>query len=188
MQLWWRLNVEQEGERSAYSACARATASVERNDFAIILVAHLKQSSASVHGGSGELDTGSQSVSNRLRLLELPEDVLGMVERAEITEGHARAILAVPDHDGRRKLARQIVRQGLSVRAAEKAARWAGARQKPRRAVKVDPALADRVRTRLAELTGHEARVASGRVEIPFADETELAELAEALDRLAVSD
>src|SRR2546423_6186652 len=85
------------------------------------------------------------SVSNRLRLLELSDDVLGMVERGELTEGHARAVLAVPDQEGRRRLARQIVRRGLSVRAAERAARWAGARQK-RRAPRtpLDPALAAR--------------------------------------------
>ena len=73
------------------------------------------------------------TVSNRLRLLELPDDVLGMVERGELTEGHARAVLAVPDHDGRRRLARQIVGAGMSVRAAERAARWAGAKTKPRK-------------------------------------------------------
>ena len=73
------------------------------------------------------------TVSNRLRLLELPDDVLGLVERGELTEGHARAVLAVPDQDGRRRLARQIVRRGMSVRAAERAARWAGAKTKPRK-------------------------------------------------------
>ena len=67
------------------------------------------------------------SVSNRIRLLELPDDVLGMVERGQLTEGHARAVLAVPDHEGRRRLAREIVRRGLSVRAAEQRAKWAGA-------------------------------------------------------------
>jgi ParB family chromosome partitioning protein len=36
------------------------------------------------------------SVSNRLRLLELPEEVLWMLARGEITEGHGRAVLAVP--------------------------------------------------------------------------------------------
>ena len=65
------------------------------------------------------------AVSNRVRLLELPEDVLAMLERRQLTEGHARAVLAVPDHDGRRKLARDIVRKGMSVRDAERAARWA---------------------------------------------------------------
>ena len=72
------------------------------------------------------------SVSNRIRLLDLPDDVLGMLERGQLTEGHARAVLAVPDHEGRRRLAREIVQKGLSVRAAEQRAKWAGAKQKPR--------------------------------------------------------
>jgi ParB family chromosome partitioning protein len=123
------------------------------------------------------------TVSNRLRLLELPDDVLSLVERGELSEGHARAVLAVPDNDGRRRLARQIIRRGLSVRAAERAARWAGARTKPRKLPAVDPALAERVRKAAERLTGFPARVGSGRLEIGFADETELAELAEALER-----
>jgi len=125
------------------------------------------------------------TVSNRLRLLELPDDVLGLVERGDLTEGHARAVLAVPDHDGRRRLARQIVRRGMSVRAAERAARWAGARTKPRKVPKFDPALLERVRTAAERLTGFHARVVSGRLEIAFTDETELAELVEALERAA---
>jgi ParB family chromosome partitioning protein len=126
------------------------------------------------------------SVSNRIRLLELPDDVLGMVERGQLSEGHARAVLAVPDHEGRRRLAREVVRRGLSVRAAEQRAKWAGARQRPRaRSRPVDPALAERVRLALAQLTGVQARVASGRVELPFADEHDLAELAEALETAA---
>ena len=126
------------------------------------------------------------TVSNRLRLLELPDDVLGLVERGELTEGHARAVLAVPDQDGRRRLARQIVRRGMSVRAAERSARWAGAKTKPRKVLRVDPALADRVRKAAERLTGFPARISSGRLEIAFTDETELAELAEALERAAV--
>ena len=123
------------------------------------------------------------SVSNRVRLLDLPDDVLGMLERGQLTEGHARAVLAVPDHEGRRRLAREIVPKGLSVRAAEQRAKWAGAKQKPRvRAASVDPALAARVRDAFERLTGFHAKVGSGRIELPFADEHELAELAEALE------
>ena len=125
------------------------------------------------------------TVSNRLRLLELPDDVLGLVERGELTEGHARAVLAVPDHDGRKRLARQIVRRGMSVRAAERAARWAGAKTKPRKVPKVDPALAERARKAAERLTGFPARIVSGRLEIAFSDETELAELTEALEHVA---
>jgi ParB family chromosome partitioning protein len=124
------------------------------------------------------------AVSNRMRLLELPEDVLAMLERGELTEGHARAVLAVPGHEERRRLARDIVRRGLSVRDAERAARWAGARRKPRRArAPMDPVLADRVRTAAERLTGRPVKLASNRLEIFFADEVELAELAEVLER-----
>jgi len=126
------------------------------------------------------------SVSNRLRLLELPDEVLWMLVRGELTEGHARAVLAVPDSEERLRLARRIVRSGLSVRAAERAAQNAGAKTKRRRATAtVDPALASRVETAGTRATGMAAKVASGRLEIPFADETELEELAEALERFA---
>jgi ParB family transcriptional regulator, chromosome partitioning protein len=124
------------------------------------------------------------SVSNRIRLLDLPDDVLGMLERGELSEGHARAVLAVPDQDGRRRLAREIVKSGMSVRAAEGKARWAGAKQKPRRkGAPVDPALAARVRAAAERLTGLPVRLVRGRLEVHFADEHELAELAESLER-----
>jgi len=126
------------------------------------------------------------SVSNRLRLLELPDDVLAMVERGELTEGHARAVLAVPDQEGRRRLARQIVRRGLTVRAAERAARWAGARQKPRaRTAPLDPALAARARDALRALTGFDSRVRGATLELDFQDEHGLRELVEALEAAA---
>ncbi len=122
------------------------------------------------------------TVSNRVRLLELPDDVLGLVERGQLSEGHARAVLAVPGNEERRALARRIVRQGMSVRAAERAARWAGARTKPRRKQPVDPALAERAREALRRLTGADAKVTAGRVELYFESELELEELVEALE------
>jgi ParB family chromosome partitioning protein len=124
------------------------------------------------------------AVSNRVRLLELPEDVLSMIGRNELTEGHARAVLAVPDNDGRRKLARRIVREGLSVRAAERAARWAGARTKERKASSVDPVVAARIKDALKTLTGFDAKVGTAGVQLPLDGEVQLEELAEALERL----
>jgi ParB family chromosome partitioning protein len=124
------------------------------------------------------------AISNKLRLLELPDDVLAMVERGELSEGHARAVLAVPDQGERRRFARRIVAQGMSVRAAERAARWAGARTRPRTKTPVDPALAARVKQGLERLTGLEARVGVGRIELAYDDEHDLEALAEALERL----
>jgi ParB family transcriptional regulator, chromosome partitioning protein len=127
------------------------------------------------------------AVSNTIRLLELPEDVLGMVERRQLSEGHARAILAVPGQEGRRRLARAVVQKGLSVRATERAARWAGAKTKPRRqqTARLDPDLVARAKTAADRITGFSSKISRGKLEIAFADETELAELVEALETAA---
>jgi ParB family chromosome partitioning protein len=125
------------------------------------------------------------AVSNRLRLLELPEEVLWMVARGELTEGHARAVLALPDHDARKKLAKRIVRDGMSVRAAEKAAQEGGAARRPRAAAaQVDPALAERARGAAERLTGLPTRVSAGKLEIHFGEELRLEELVEVLEGL----
>jgi ParB family transcriptional regulator, chromosome partitioning protein len=124
------------------------------------------------------------TISNRVRLLELPDDVLAMVERRELSEGHARAVLAVPDHDGRRRLARRIVAEGLSVRAAERAARWAGARTKERQKSNVDPEVACRIKEAFRLVTGFEAKVGRAGVHVAIDNAVQLEELAEALERL----
>ena len=125
------------------------------------------------------------SVSNRLRLLELPEDVLWMLARGDLTEGHARAILSLPDDDARRRLARRISKEGMTVRGAERAAQNGGAKRRPRRTAAIDPELATRAAAAAERLTGMKARVTSNTLEIRFDDETALAELAEALEAVA---
>jgi ParB family chromosome partitioning protein len=122
------------------------------------------------------------AVSNRLRLLELPEEVLWMLARGDLTEGHARAVLSLPDDDARCRLARRVVKEGMTVRSAERAAQNGGARRRPRRAAAVDRVLADRVRSAAERLTGLPSRVTGGMLQIRFDDETRLAELAEALE------
>ena len=73
-----------------------------------------------------------------------------------------------------------------SVGSGVGAARWAGARTRPRRAsgAPVDPALADRARVALGRVTGADVRVAAGRLEIAFDDEIRLEEIVEALERV----
>ena len=122
------------------------------------------------------------AVSNRLRLLELPEEVLWMLARGDMSEGHARAVLSLPDDDARRRLARRIVKEGLTVRAAERAAQEGGARRRPRRVAAFDPALVDRARAVSERVTGMPGRVSAGMLQIRFGDEKGLAELVEALE------
>jgi ParB family chromosome partitioning protein len=128
------------------------------------------------------------TVSNRVRLLELPDDVLGMVERGQLSEGHARAVLSIPDREGRRALARRILREGLSVRAAERAAKFSGARTRAKASrTAVDPVLAGRIREAVHRLTGIKARVGAKAVELPYDGDVQLEELAETLEALSES-
>ena len=69
-------------------------------------------------------------VSNVLRLLELPDDVLDLIADGGLSEGHGRAILQVDGADGRRALARRAAAAGLSVRQTEALARRAGSGRK----------------------------------------------------------
>ena len=124
------------------------------------------------------------AVSNRLRLLELPEEVLWMVARGELSEGHARAVLALPDHDARKRLAKRIVKEGMSVRGAERAAQEGGAARRPRGSANVDPAMAERARAAAEHVTGFPARVSAGKLEIHFGNEVKLEELVETLEAL----
>jgi ParB family chromosome partitioning protein len=59
------------------------------------------------------------SVTNTLRLLQLPPTVQRLVRDRSLTMGHARALLGTPDRALQEKLAQRIVAEGLSVRAVE---------------------------------------------------------------------
>ena len=57
------------------------------------------------------------AVSNLLRLLDLPDEVLELLAEGELTEGHGRALLMASDHADRRRLARAAAVEGWTVRA-----------------------------------------------------------------------
>jgi ParB family chromosome partitioning protein len=66
------------------------------------------------------------AVSNLIRLLDLPDESLELVEAGELTEGHGRALLLAEDHSDRRTLARAAVDGAWSVRELEARARATG--------------------------------------------------------------
>src|ERR1019366_1741228 len=56
------------------------------------------------------------AVSNLMRLLDLPDETIELLEEGALSEGHGRALLLAEDHAARRRLARDAVREGWSVR------------------------------------------------------------------------
>ena len=82
------------------------------------------------------------AVSNLLRLLDLPDEVLELLAAGHLTEGHGRALLTAPDHDARRRLARAAVQEGWTVRQTEARARGGsrrGGSRSPDRPVPAPP-------------------------------------------------
>jgi len=73
------------------------------------------------------------AISNLIRLLELPEEALELIERGALTEGHGRALLLCKDHAKRRSLALEARDGGWSVRETERRAREAEGQPEPER-------------------------------------------------------
>ena len=133
------------------------------------------------------------AISNLIRLLDLPDDALALVETGELTEGHGRALLARRDHDDRRRLAREAVAGDWTVRETERRARQAehggdgtAARREP---VVLHPDFVDALGAAEDALTaalGREVRVRRHgeegcRVELDVGSPREAIELAERL-------
>ena len=81
------------------------------------------------------------AVSNLIRLLDLPDEALELLERGDLTEGHGRALLLAEDHADRRVLARAAVDGRWSVRELESRARGAGTPRPIRRRSRTGTAL-----------------------------------------------
>ena len=71
------------------------------------------------------------AISNLIRLLDLPEEALELIERTELTEGHGRALLLCKDHGTRRSLALEARDGAWSVRETESRAREAEGQPEP---------------------------------------------------------
>jgi ParB family chromosome partitioning protein len=129
------------------------------------------------------------AVSNLLRLLDLPDLVLMLLEDGSLSEGHGRALLMAPDHDARRRLAREAAAKGWSVRHTEDRARAANGRNEEgtnRRTTRVahpdQVEAAERLGEAFGRALGAEVRVtpkASGyRVQLAFDSFEEALEVA----------
>ncbi len=68
---------------------------------------------------AGRLGLDRSTVSNLIRLLELPDEILSAVRDSEITPGHARALLGLPDPESQCAACRRIITENLSVRQTE---------------------------------------------------------------------
>ncbi len=138
---------------------------------------------------------GRVAVSNLIRLLDLPDEVLDLLTQAVLSEGHGRAILTCRDQVERRRLAREASAEGWSVRETERRAKAADAgegRAGVRVPVAIHPDLAEALAAAEDALTaalGREVKVrprrGSYRVELDLTEPQEGVALAERILRRA---
>ena len=82
---------------------------------------------------AARLGRSRPAVTNALRLLELPDKIREMVEKKELSAGHARALLSLGDPAEIISCARLIVQKGLSVRETEALVNRKKAGEKPKK-------------------------------------------------------
>lgn len=138
----------------------------------------IKASGMTQEALSKAVSKSRSSITNSLRLLDLPEPVQQYLFDGRLTAGHARAILAVPYEEQRIKLADKVIAEGLSVRATENLAPLFSVGETPRTPRPVMPQSYKRAARVLRQALNTNVKVKSSRgknkIEIEFKDEEEL--------------
>lgn len=129
-------------------------------------------------------------IANTLRLLSLPAEVQESVSRGTLSAGHAKAILSLTDTAEQVKLAREVIRRNLSVRAVEELVaggqktRKGGRKKREGASPSATPEekdLADRLKRRLGTQVKITRQGGKGKIEIYFYGEEDLSRVIELL-------
>jgi ParB family chromosome partitioning protein len=178
--------VRPAAESARQSLEAALTENLLRADLSAIEEAAAYSRLADTFGLSHEaialrLGRSRPAVSNTIRLLGLPATVQRAVVAGEITAGHARALLGLPDATRQESMARQVAGAGWSVRRTEEAVQAELGRPQPARAPTArlplhadDEALRRGIEERLGLPVELERRGLGGRVTIAFHDDGDL--------------
>lgn len=150
---------------------------------------------ALTHDKLGErLGKDRSTVTNYLRLLKLPAEIQQALKQRNLSMGHARALINIPEIDKQLYAFREIVSKGLSVRKAEELARVlnTGSAQPRQTQASVTTALPknwEDVRKRLSDALETRVRIRKnsddkGEIIIPFYSAADLERIADLLDQI----
>lgn len=130
------------------------------------------------------------AVTNTLRLLKLPENILSMVAKGKITAGHARALISLEDEGRMLKIANAVIDNNLTVREVEKMVKTAlsGEKASPKKREKKRDNFYDEVELALTQTLGRQVKIylskgGKGTLEFEFFGKEDLNKLAKEFDR-----
>lgn len=137
---------------------------------------------------SEQVGKSRSAIANSIRLLALPQQVREMLEKKELSSGHARAVLAVNDDESKLLLAQKIVENSLNVRQAEQLAKALNAPKKEKREkplTQLDIQIGE-IQKRMSEILGTKVKIQNGakkgKIEIEYYSENDLERLLKILD------
>ncbi len=123
------------------------------------------------------LSRSRSAVANSLRLLNLPDEVIEMVRRGQLSTGHAKVILSLEGEELQTQAAKQVVKQGLNVRQTEQLCKQL-AKAPKEKPLPVRPALPDEVELALRQVLGGPVKVqyknGKGSLKIEFYSDEQL--------------
>lgn len=136
---------------------------------------------------SRQIGKSRPAIANSLRLLQLPEEIKGMIAAGKISQGHARALLAIEGEKKQLDIAEKIIDQQLNVRQIEKLAKEA----KPKKAVDVVPdkyqleinELEEKLKAALGTKVTIQHKQNKGRIEIEYYSNEELERIIDLLEK-----
>ncbi len=129
------------------------------------------------------------AITNTLRLLALPDELLKLLENGSLSAGHARALLALPSPQLQLQAAKKIVAEGLSVRQTEALVKalQREKKDKPRASDEIALYLGE-AEKKLSGQLGRRVKIShkgkKGRIELEYYDVSDLEALLNALDSL----
>lgn len=136
---------------------------------------------------SERIGKSRSAVANSIRLLSLEKSITDKLATGELTGGHARAILSLPEREQRLSLADKIIENGLNVRQAEHAARQMLKEKKPapdKRKTVYDiesEALSERLSSKLGTKVSFRHGAKKSKIEIEYYSDSDLERIIEML-------
>ena len=124
------------------------------------------------------------SVSNLIRLLDLPAEVIALIDANTLSMGHARALLGLEDDAERVRLGTAVADRGLSVRDTERLVRESLSGEKPARA-RAAPLKSELLRTPFVRLQMQQKASGAGRLIVEFKDAATRDEVIQAIRAVA---
>ena len=138
---------------------------------------------------AARLGRSRPALANLLRLLNLPEKVIGWIRDGKLSAGHARALAAVEDPQRCEALARRAIEEGWSVRRTEQETARAGEAPAPRKASRAAAQrpefteLEDRLRVAFGMKASVKGDLEKGRILLEYTSRDALEKLFDALDQ-----